>query len=119
MTPAQEARAKELIDKQIAMTGQTLDALRAAGLTDDKQIQLDFFFVAPDETAAKALISHLQDNDCLNLSSEKVGGFLSRKWVVKGQTHPTQVTVQVLAQWLPWMVVLNRTRFPWTLSGLR
>jgi hypothetical protein len=109
MTPAQESRAKQLIEKQVAMSGQTLDALKRAGLTGDKEIQLDFFFAAPNEKSARVLVEHLKSNDCLNVSVERTGSFISRKWVVRGQTHPTQVTAQVLAQWLPWMVVQGIT----------
>jgi hypothetical protein len=105
MTPAQEVRARELIDKQVVMSGQTLDALRKAGLTDEQEVQLDFFFDAPNEKSARALAEHLQANDCLDVRCETSGGFLSRKWIVTGKSHPTPVTVQVLAEWIPWIVV--------------
>jgi len=104
MTSAQTSRAKHLVDKQIAMSGQTLDALHDAGLPDDTVVQLDFSFIAPNTKAAEALVAHLQANDCLDLAYERTGGFLSRKCVVSGKTHPTQVNTQVLAEWLPWMV---------------
>jgi hypothetical protein len=105
MTPAQEVRARELIDKHVAMSGQTLDALRKAGLTDEQEVQLGFFFDAPNEKFARALTKHLQANGCLDVRCEKSRGFLSRRWVVTGKTYPTAVTVHVLAEWLPWIVV--------------
>ena len=105
MTPVQEAQAQELIKKHLTLSGQTLDALRRAGLTEEQQVPIEFFFIAPNEKVAKALASHLEESDCLNLSCEKTGGLLSRKWRLSGQTYPTQIDVQVLAQWLPWIVV--------------
>jgi hypothetical protein len=104
MTPEQEAKVQNMIERQIEMAGATLDALRRAGLTDDKEVQIDFFFDAPNESAAQALVAHLSKNECLNLVAKKSGGFLSRKFTVTGKTHPTVVTTQILAQWIPWMV---------------
>jgi hypothetical protein len=105
MTPVQTARAEELIARHVTMSGQTLDALRKAGLNDEMRVSLEFLFVAPTEPKAVALMRHLETNDCLNLTLEKIGTFLSRKWLVKGQTHPTPLNVQLIAQWLPWIVV--------------
>jgi hypothetical protein len=105
MTPAQTARAEELITRHLTMSGQTLDALHKAGLNDEMRVCLEFLFVAPTEPKALALLGHLETNDCLNLSVKKSGGVFSRKWLVTGQTHPTPLNVQVIAQWLPWIVV--------------
>ena len=105
MTPDQEARAKRIIERQLAMSGETIDALRRAGLTDDKEVQIEFFFVAPSEAAGRALVGHLQANDCLGLALHRSGSFFSRRFSVVGKTHPTAVTAQVLSQWVPWIVV--------------
>ena len=109
MTEEQQAKAEVIIDRQITMSGQTLDALRKAGLKDEMELQLDFFFAAPNEKAGHSLVAHLGSNDCLDVSLEKSGGFLTRKFTVRGKTHPTQVNVQVLAQWIPWIVVQGIT----------
>ena len=105
MTPSQKAQAQRIIERQLAMSGDTLDALRRAGLTDQTEVQIDFSFVAPDMAAGQALVAHLRANDCLELSLQRSSGFLSRTLTVAGKTHPTVVTAQVLAQWIPWMVV--------------
>lgn len=105
MTPSQEIRAQRIIDQQVAMSGQTLERLRQVGLTGEKVLQIDFFFNAPTKKAAEALIEHLEKNDCLNLSAEKINGFFSPKFAVKGQTYPTNLTTKVLAKWLPWIIV--------------
>ena len=105
MTPDQEARAKRIIERQLAMNAETLDALRRAGLTEEKEVQIEFFFVAPNEAAARALVAHLEANDCLGLALQRSGSFFSRRFSVVGKTHPTAVTPQVLSQWVPWIVV--------------
>jgi hypothetical protein len=109
MTPEQESKARRIIQRQLEMSGATLDALRRAGLSDAREVQLEFFFNARSEAAARALIAHLSINDCLDLKVERSGGFLSRKFSVSGKTHPTAVTVQILAQWIPWIVVQGAT----------
>ncbi len=105
MTPEQESKARRIIEHQLEMSGATLDALGRAGLTDEREIQIEFFFNARSEAAARALTAHLANNDCVDLKVERSGGFLSRTFSVSGKTHPTAVTVQILAQWIPWIVV--------------
>lgn len=51
------------------------------------------------------LAESLESKDCLSLSTERAPGFFSRKYVVSGKTYPTAVTAEILAQWIPWMVV--------------
>jgi hypothetical protein len=109
MTPEQARKAEELSQRQLEMSKQTLVALRGHGLAEDAEVQIDFFFVAPNEKSARALAEHLEENECLDLRCEKSGGFLSRKWVVTGKSHPSPVTEKVLAAWIPWMVVQGVT----------
>jgi hypothetical protein len=109
MTPEQKSKAQRIIERQVELSGATLDALHQAGLTNEREVQIEFFFSAPSEASAKALVAHLAKNDCLDLKVEKSGGFLSRRFSVAGKTHPTVVTVQVLAQWIPWIVVQGIT----------
>jgi len=105
MTPIDEEKAKSIIARQMEMSGRTLDALRRAGLSDQTKIQLEFFFNAPNENAAKSLVADLGRKDCLDLSVKKTGSVFFRKYIVEGKTYKTQVTTAVLAQWLPWIVV--------------
>jgi hypothetical protein len=109
MSPEQKSKAQRIIERQLEMSGGTLDALHRAGLKHDREIQIEFFFNAPNQASADALVSHLEKNDCLDLKLEWSGGFLSRKFSVAGKTHPTVVTVEVLAQWIPWMVIQGVT----------
>jgi hypothetical protein len=104
MTSDQQEKADRITNRQLELSGATLDALRRAGLTDEKEVQIDFFFDAPNLASAQALSEHLAANDCLDLRVERSGTFLSRKFTVAGKTHNTVVSPQVLGQWIPWMV---------------
>lgn len=105
MTPEQAARAERIIGWQIAASGQTIDALRRAGLTDSTILNIDFFFTAKDEKSARALASHLEANDCVSLRVSCVGRLLFKKYLITGKTLETHVTVEIIAQWLPWIVI--------------
>lgn len=105
MAPIDDKRAQRIINQQLAMAIVTLGAMRQAGLMPDREIQLDFSFNAPHEEAAKALAKDLASKDCLSLSVERAGRFLSRKHTVSGKSHPTVVTAEILDQWIRWMVV--------------
>ena len=105
MTPEQEFKARRIIEHQLEMSGATLEALRRAGLTDEREIQIEFVFNARSEAAAQALGAHLTNNDCIALKVERSGGFLSQTFSVSGKTHPTAVTAQILSQWIPWIVI--------------
>ena len=87
------------------MGAQTLERLYELGLSPSAEVQLDFFFAAPNKDSGQALVAHLQENDCLDVSMAKAGGFFSRQYLVRGKTYPTAVTTEVLAHWIPWMVV--------------
>lgn len=110
MNEQQRERAVAVISKQLAMNRQTFSQLRQAGLEPDDVVQLDFFFVAPDEKCAVALKSFLEQNDCLNVSVERRGGLLSRKFDVAGQSLPTTVSIELLDEWVEWMVAQGLER---------
>jgi len=83
----------------------TLEALRNAGLVEGQEVQLDFLFWAPNESKANALAVHLKANDCLSVTVGRSGRFFSRKYSVEGKTYLTLVNKQILAEWLPWIIV--------------
>jgi hypothetical protein len=105
MTPIDEKRALRVIEQHLSRVAETLLAMREAGLAEDREVQLDFFFDAPNKKAAKALAACLKGKDCLSLSIERAPGFFSREYIVSGKTYPTPVTAEILAKWIPWMVV--------------
>jgi hypothetical protein len=104
--PIDEKRAERIITQQLTMALETIAEMRKAGLSEDRELELDFFFDAPDEGAAKALVASLETRDCLSLTISRHDG---GDFVVAGKTYPTPVTFEVLSQWIPWMVVQGLT----------
>ena len=96
MTPIDDERALRIIERELSMAYATLAAMREAGLTEYRKIQLDFFIFAPTKQAAKALAQSLETKDCLSFSTERDPGFFGRNYVVSGNTYPTVVTAEIL-----------------------
>ena len=109
MTPEQKRRAQRSIALQLSMVEGTLAAMRRAGLTEDQSVQLDFFFYARSEERALELVAHLEQNDCLSLTTKRASG-LPVQYVVEGKTFPTPVNKAVLSEWLPWIIVQGIVR---------
>ncbi len=105
MTEEQEKLAKEIIIQQLSLSGHTLAKLKEAGLKSNAEVQIEFFFNAPNLNLAESLVKKLSQNDCLDLKFEKSGGFFSKKYLVKGKTYPTILNEDILNQWIPWIVV--------------
>jgi hypothetical protein len=106
----QQERVIAIISSQLAMNPQTLAALLDAGLRPDDEVHLDFVFLAPDEKRAVVLKSHLEQSDCLDVTVQKRGGLLSRSFEVTGRSLPTTVSVELLDEWVKWMVVQGMER---------
>ena len=114
MNDKQILRTATIAAKQIAMNKATLAALRRAGLSADAAVQLDFVFVAPNKKAAGSLKSHLVQQDCLDVEVVKLGGMLSRRFLVEGRSHPTALSEDLLSDWVRWMAaqgVLHNCEF--------
>lgn len=98
------------LEHQLSMNRVTWEKLREHGLEDGRELSLDFFFFAPGEDDARALASYLEaETDYeVEVSSAKAGLLSRRQWVVGGSTRPTPVTLDVLDEWVTWMVAAGR-----------
>jgi hypothetical protein len=88
------------------MNRQSWPALQEHGVTEDTELRLDFFFVAPGEQQARALAELLQrETDYGVRVGSSSGGFMKKKeWIVTGSTQGTKVSQDILDQWVTWMV---------------
>ena len=101
LSDEQRRRVDDILAVQIAMNRQTYAMLQESGLQDDTVVRLDFTFVAPDRSTATALKSFLDKNDCVTV--EVVPGSAG-EFEVTGQSLPTTLTLDLLDQWVSWMV---------------
>ena len=94
------------LDQQLAMNRQSWQALQEHGVTDESELRLDFFYVAPGEKQADALCAFLRaETDYDVRVGSSAGGLLKRKsWTVNGTTQKTPVSLDILDAWVEWMV---------------
>jgi hypothetical protein len=100
------AWAQEVLQRQLAMNPQTWAGLQEHGVDESTKLRLDFFYVAPGQTGAEALGEYLRretDYD-VDVHSIKKGMLSKKQWSVTGSTQSTTVSLDILNQWVGWMV---------------
>jgi hypothetical protein len=88
---------EDVLASQLAMNGNTWQALQANGVDEQTQVRLDFFCDAPESSAADQLAAFLQAETDYEVKAEKRA--------VAGSTQPTAISKEILDQWVEWMVV--------------
>jgi hypothetical protein len=96
--------------KQLVMNRQTWEALKRHGVTEQSQLQLDFSYNAPSREAADAMAALIREQTDYAVRVESSGSFLQRKSRVEGTTQQTAVSLEILDQWVKWMVVAGKER---------
>lgn len=85
------------------MNCETLNLLRSRGVSPRMPIRLEFLYWSVSETEARTLIAFLEaetDYDLTGRPDDREG----HAWVVSGVTQPTEVTIEILDQWVEWML---------------
>jgi hypothetical protein len=79
------------------MNPETWGALREHGVTEQTELRLDFFYMAPDRESAETLARFLRDETDYEVEANAEG--------VAGSTQTTTVSAEVLDDWVTWMVL--------------
>ncbi len=96
------------LSRQLAMNVETWAALQRHGVTERTQLRLDFSYDAPSRAAADKLIAILRAETDYDVGEpQSSGSFFSRKFVVSGTTQETSVSLDILNQWVDWMVAAS------------
>ena len=93
--------------KQLGMNPTTWQAMADRGVTEETPLRLDFAYLAPGQGEANQLAAFLQSatDYTVQASSEKKGALSRRVWFVMGTTNATPLSLDVLNQWVKWMVL--------------
>src|SRR5689334_15035007 len=86
----------DAIAHQIKMNARTWATLQSYGVGETTEITLDFFYDAPSEHSAWELAAFLRQETDYEVRVTKDG--------VKGSTQPTLVSLEILNQWVSWMI---------------
>lgn len=95
-----------VLREQLAMTAQTWATLQEHGVDESTELELDFFYIAPGQSEAETLSAFLRrETDYFVVVDKARKRMLSRKaWYVMGRTEPAAVTLEILDEWVRWMV---------------
>ena len=91
--------------RQLEMNVETWGRLRQHGVTKATSLRLDFMYEAPTRGAADKLIQLLRGETDYDVSEPLASGAASpRSFFVSGTTQDAKVSLDVLNQWVDWMV---------------
>ena len=87
------------LKEQLALTRMTWTRLREHGVTDGSELQLDFFYAAPNHARAAELKSFLeQETDYeFRVVADR------DQWVLQGHTQRAPLSLAIVEQWVSWM----------------
>ena len=100
-------RFQRLLAQQLEMNPRTWSALEERGVNARTLLVIEYSFTAPGRREAKALVTVLRART--NFTSEVVaqGPRLKRRWRVVGHTQPATASVEMLNDWVTFMVTLG------------
>lgn len=96
-----DERYKAAVSTQLTFNQATWNRLQELGVTTSTELELDFFYVAPSETEARALEQVLIRETDYKLTVEAGDGM---SWIVSGTTQPNAVSLEILNKWVTWMI---------------
>lgn len=85
------------------------EALQKHGVTEASELRLDFFYDAPNPSAAKQLAEFLRKETDYDVEFTEDS--------VTGTTQPTTVSPSILDEWVAWMVLAGYEKGRCTFDG--
>jgi regulator of RNase E activity RraB len=86
---------------------------------DEDELRLGFIYLAPGETEGESLVAFLRgETDYeVELHQQQTGLHSEPTWLVVGATQPTYLTLEILDQWVEWMVAAGASAGPCAFDG--
>jgi hypothetical protein len=109
---------EQILELQLSRNPEAWARFRDQGLDRD-ELRLGFIYLAPSEEAAHALAKFLwteTDYD-VEVHHRPIGDDTEPTWLVVGATQPTLVTLEILDDWVQWMVAAGAAEGPCAFDG--
>ena len=86
---------------------------------DGGEWRLGFVYMAPGEDEAQQLAGFLcEETDYeVEVHSQRARRFAKPQWLVVGATQPTAVSLELLNEWVEWMVAAGAAKGPCAFDG--
>lgn len=98
---------RQLLDRQLEMNPRTWAALEQRGVSSETLLVIDFYFTAPSKDAAKYLMRIIRQRTSFACEVRPEGPRLKRTWRVFGQTKPSTASIEMLNDWVTFMVTIG------------
>lgn len=96
---------QEIIENQLAMNISSWQTLVQNGLMPDDEVQIDFWYYTTNKENAEALKSFIEEETDYEVSVETSSNSV---WNVKGRTQKTEISLDILNEWVEWMVTAGQ-----------
>jgi Regulator of ribonuclease activity B len=96
---------QKILGDQLAMNKISWQKLVQNGLTSNDEVQLDFWYYAANKENAEALKAFLEKETDYEVLVEVSGNSM---WNIKGHTQKTEISLDILNQWVEWMVIAGQ-----------
>jgi hypothetical protein len=102
-----DERFHRLLAQQLEMNPRTWAALLDKGIDEQTLLVIEFSFTAPGKQAARNLVKILRART--NFVTEIIadGSLLKRHWRIVGYTQPSTASIEMLDDWVTFMVTLG------------
>ena len=102
-----DERFERLLAQQLEMNPRTWSALEQRGVGARTLLVIEFSFTAPGRRAARELVKVLGERTNFSAQVVAEGPRLRRHWRVVGHTQPSTASVDMLNDWVTFMVTLG------------
>jgi hypothetical protein len=100
-------RFHRLLEQQLAMNPRTWSALEERGVDAQTLLVIEFSFTAPGKRQARELVKVLRERTNFSADVTGEGPLRKRHWRVVGHTQPATASVEMLNDWVTFMVTLG------------
>ena len=110
---------EQLFDEQLRVNREIWADLQAHGVDEQSELRIGFLYLAPGEEEARALVAFLHDETDYDVTSRAKRGDPAAEpdWVVIGTTQPQAVTLELLDDWVEWMIAAGAVHGPCAFDG--
>lgn len=93
--------------------------MRRLGVSEDTLLRLAFIYLAPGEAQAGALVRFLESETDYEVQARErpTGTSGKAEWLVVGATQPTAVSLEMINDWVQWMVAAGASEGPCAFDG--
>ncbi len=107
---------EQILELQLRRNEESWARFREHGI-DRQQLRLGFVYLAPGESEGRQLAAFLREQTDYVVEVHARGDDAEPAWLVVGHTQPTLVSLELLDDWVEWMVAAGAAEGPCAFDG--